>query len=112
MKKYILKSLFVSVLCMLAASCQDTEFAETLDGSKAQVMFSLAIDSPSARSRSTWDDYTPDGIGNETDYDYKIDYDQFIVKIEANNTTYNVTQIFKWKEAGSNEHKFVGIVET
>ena len=60
MKKYILKSLFVSVLCMLAASCQDTEFVETLDSSKAQVMFSVAMDSPAARSRATWgDDYTP-----------------------------------------------------
>ena len=71
MKKYILKSLFVSMLCMLAASCQDTELAETLETTNAQVMFSLAMDSQSARSRSTWDDYKPTGLGNGTYYDNK-----------------------------------------
>lgn len=103
---------------MLAASCQDTEFTETLDSSKAQVMFSLAMDSPSARSRSTWDDYKPTGLGNGTYYDNKIDYDQFIVKIEEKDgTTYNVTDIFKWKEGEPdegkyNEYNFVGTVKT
>lgn len=95
---------------MLAASCQDTEFVETLDSSKAQVMFSVAMDSPAARSRATWgDDYTPSDLGDE--YDNRIDLDQFIVKIEAGGKTYNVTDIIKWKEGESNEYKFVGIVK-
>ena len=112
MKKYILKSLFVSVLCMLAASCQDTEFAEAVDSSKAQVMFSIAMDSPAARSRANWgQDYSQTSdLGDE--YDNRIDLDQFIVKIEADGKTYNVTDIIKWKEGESNEHKFVGIVKT
>ena len=112
MKKYILKSLFVSVLCMLAASCQDTEFAEAVDSSKAQVMFSIAMDSPAARSRANWgQDYSQTSdLGDE--YDNRIDLDQFIVKIEAGGKTYNVTDIIKWKEGESNEHKFVGIVKT
>lgn len=95
---------------MLAASCQDTEFVETLDSSKAQVMFSVAMDSPAARSRATWgDDYTPSDLGDE--YDNRIDLDQFIVKIEAGGKTYNVTDIIKWKEGETNEYKFVGIVK-
>ena len=113
MKKYILKSLFVSVLCMLAASCQDTEFAEAVDSSKAQVMFSIAMDSPAARSRATWGENEKDPsalIGDE--YDNHIDLNQFIVKIEADGKTYNVTDIIKWKDGESNEHKFVGIVKT
>ena len=111
MKKNILKSLFVSVLCMLAASCQDTEFAETLDSSKAQVMFSIAMDSPAARSHATWGEkYSPSDLGDE--YDNRIDLNQFIVKIEAGGKTYNVTDIIKWKEGETNEHKFVGIVKT
>lgn len=102
---------------MLAASCQDTELAETLETTNAQVMFSLAMDSPSARSRSTWDDYKPTGLGNGTYYDNKIDYDQFIVKIEANGTTYNVIDIVKSKkgkpeEGKYNEYNFVGTVQT
>lgn len=114
MKKYILKSLFVGMLCMLAASCQDTdEFAQTVDSSKAQVMFSVAMDSPMSRSRAlTWgDDYTPSHIGDT--YDNRIDANQFVVTIEAGGNTYQVNDIVKWKETGSdiNEYKFVGVVE-
>lgn len=97
---------------MLAASCQDTEFAEAVDSSKAQVMFSIAMDSPAARSRANWgQDYSQTSdLGDE--YDNRIDLDQFIVKIEAGGKTYNVTDIIKWKEGETNEHKFVGIVKT
>ena len=112
MKKNILKSLFVSVLCMLAASCQDTEFAEAVDSSKAQVMFSIAMDSPAARSRATWGENQDDensAIGN--DFDTHIDLDQFIIKIESGNITYNVKDIIKWKEGSESGYKFVGIVE-
>ena len=105
MKKYILKSLFVSVLCMLAASCQDTEIVETLEASQAQIVFPIALDSPSARSRSSWDGYT--GLGNGNEYDSHIDFNQFIVQIEANGKTYPVTSIIKLE--GGN--KFVGIVD-
>ena len=105
MKKYILKSLFVSVLCMLAASCQDTEIVETLEASQAQIVFPIALDSPSARSRSSWDGYT--GLGNGNEYDSRIDFNQFIVQIEANGKTYPVTGIIQLK--GGN--KFVGIVD-
>ena len=105
MKKYILKSLFVSVLCMLAASCQDTEIVETLEASQAQIVFPIALDSPSARSRSSWDGYT--GLGNGNEYDSHIDFNQFIVQIEANGKTYPVTSIIQLE--GGN--KFVGIVD-
>ena len=118
MKKNILKSLFVSVLCMLAASCQDTEFAETLDSSKAQVMFSIAMDTPAARSRATWDDNQGSqsaAIGDE--YDNRIDMNQFIVKLEGKvnnvNKEYSIKEIIKWKEDGASENNymFVGIVD-
>lgn len=105
MKKYILKSLFVSVLCMLAASCQDTEIVETLEASQAQIVFPIALDSPSARSRSSWDGYT--GLGNGNEYDSHIDFNQFIVQIEAKGKTYPVTSIIQLE--GGN--KFVGIVD-
>ena len=112
MKKYILKSLFVSMLCMLAASCQDTnEFEQTLDSSKAQVMFSVAMDSPMSRSRGlTWgDEYTPDHIGDI--YDNRIDPNQLVVKIEAGGKTYKVNDIVKKQVGEVNEYTFVGVVE-
>ena len=113
MKKYILKSLFVSMLCMLAASCQDTnEFEQTLDSSKAQVMFSVAMDSPMSRSRGlTWgDEYKPDYIG-DTIYDNRIDPNQLVVKIEAEGKTYKVNDIVKKQVGEDNEYTFVGVVE-
>ena len=112
MKKYILKSLFVSMLCMLAASCQDTnEFEQTLDSSKAQVMFSVAMDSPMSRSRAlTWgDDYTPEHIGDL--YDNRIDANQLVVKIEAEGKKYKVNDIVKKQVGEVNEYTFVGVVE-
>ena len=90
---------------MLAASCQDTEIVETLEASQAQIVFPIALDSPSARSRSSWDGYT--GLGNGNEYDSHIDFNQFIVQIEANGKTYPVTSIIKLE--GGN--KFVGIVD-
>ena len=117
MKKYILKSLFVSMLCMLAASCQDTDEFAQLDSRKAQVMFSVAMDSPSARSRANWNEgqYTPSELGNA--YDNHIDLNQFVVKIEAGGKNYELKDIIKWKveaenkDEVSNEYKFVGVVE-
>lgn len=97
---------------MLAASCQDTnEFEQTLDSSKAQVMFSVAMDSPMSRSRAlTWgDDYTPDHIGDL--YDNRIDANQLVVKIEAGGKTYKVNDIVKKQVGEVNEYTFVGVVE-
>ena len=110
MKKYILKSLFVSMLCMLAASCQDTDEFAQLDSRKAQVMFSVAMDSQMARSRTTWgDDYTPSLKGDV--YDNHIELNQLVVKIEAGGSPLYVKDIVKWKDGEANEYKFVGIVE-
>ena len=110
MKKYILKSLFVSMLCMLAASCQDTDEFAQLDSRKAQVMFSVAMDSQMARSRATWgDDYTPSLKGDV--YDNHIELNQLVVKIEAGGNIYEVKDIVKWKDGEANKYKFVGVVE-
>ena len=104
MKKYILKSLFVSMLCMLAASCQDTDEFAQLDSRKAQVMFSVAMDSQMARSRTTWgENYTPSDLGDE--YDNHIDVNQLFVKIEAGGNIYEVKDIVKWKDGEANKYK-------
>lgn len=112
MKKNILKSLFVSMLCMLAASCQDTEeLAQAVDSSKAQVVFSIAMDSPIARSRAnqSWGSYDPTDEG--TPKDNHIDINQFVVKMEIQGTEYHLSDIIKWKAEGEkNVYQFVGIV--
>lgn len=94
---------------MLAASCQDTDEFAQLDSRKAQVMFSVAMDSQMARSRTTWGDYTPSLKGDE--YDNHIELNQLVVKIEAGGSPLYVKDIVKWKDGEANEYKFVGIVE-
>ena len=112
MKKYILKSLFVSMLCMLAASCQDTdEFAQTVDNSKTQVMFTIAMDSPLSRSGNnptdtSWGGTYENCVGD--DYDNRIALNQLVAEIEtAEGKKYPVSGII----SEDNKYSFVGVVE-
>ena len=112
MKKYILKSLFVSMLCMLAASCQDTdEFAQTVDSSKTQVMFTIAMDSPLSRSGNnatdtSWGGTYENCVGD--DYDNRIALNQLVAEIEtAEGKKYPVSGII----SEDNKYSFVGVVE-
>ena len=110
MKKWFLNMLVVCVLGALAVSCSDEYDVLGLDSRKAQVMFSVAMDTPSARSRATWgEEYTPSDLGDA--YDNHIDINQLVVKIEASGNTYEVKDIVKWKDGETNEYKFVGVVE-
>ena len=99
---------------MLAVSCRDyDEELVALDNSKAQVVFSVAMDTPMARTRAaedkTWgDNYDPSDPG--TAKDNRIDIDQLIVKIVDGNTEYEIVDIMKWK-SGDNTYKFVGVVK-
>ena len=86
MKKWFLNMLVVGVLGTFAVSCSDEYdgLSQELDSNKAQVVFSVAMDTPSTRSRATdtWgDDFTPSAPGDE--YDNRIDLEQFIIKIES-----------------------------
>lgn len=100
------------MLCMLAASCQDTEeLAQAVDSSKAQVVFSIAMDSPIARSRAdqSWGSYDPTDEG--TPKDNHIDINQFVVKMEIQGQEYHLSDIIKWKaEREENVYQFVGVV--
>ena len=114
MKKNIFKSLFMSVLCILAVSCQDTDdFVNTLeiDSNKTQIMFSVGMDSPIARSRATWgEDYDPSDGGDT--YDNSINPSQLYVKITYEGQTYDVKKILKWQDKNNaSSHTFVGEVD-
>ena len=114
MKKNIFKSLFMSVLCILAVSCQDTDdFVNTLeiDSNKTQIMFSVGMDSPIARSRATWgEDYDPSDGGDT--YDNSINPSQLYVKITHGGQTYDVVKILKWQDKNNaSSHTFVGEVD-
>lgn len=114
MKKNIFKSLFMSVLCILAVSCEDTDdFVNTLeiDSNKTQIMFSIGMDSPIARSRATWgEDYNPSDGGDA--YDNRINPDQLYVKITYGGQTYDVKKILKWQDKDNlSSHTFVGEVD-
>ena len=114
MKKNIFKSLFMSVLCILAVSCQDTDdFVNTLeiDSNKTQIMFSVGMDSPIARSRGTWgEDYNPSDGGDT--YDNSINPSQLYVKITHGGQTYDVVKILKWQDKNNaSSHTFVGEVD-
>ena len=116
MKRYFLHILLVGVLGMLAVSCSDEYDSMGLDSRQAQVVFSVAMDTPVSRSRAagdenTWgSDYTPSNVGDV--YDNRIDINQFIVKIVDDEKEYKIKDIIKWKTEGAeNVYKFVGVVE-
>ena len=125
MKKYFLHILWVSLLGVLAVSCSDEQETMNFDSSKAQVVFSVALDTPIAPTRAAGDGngtWVGDYSSNPGDeYDNHIDMSKFIVKIEhefgeCNVTECNVTDILKWKKVeGENAdeyvYQFVGIVE-
>ena len=116
MKRYFLHILLVGILGMLAVSCSDEYDSMGLDSRKAQVVFSVAMDTPVSRSRAagdknTWgSDYAPSNAGDA--YDNRIDINQFIVKIVDGEKEYKIKDIIKWKVDGSeNVYKFVGVVD-
>ena len=75
MKKCFLHILLVGVLGMLAVSCSDEYDSMGLDSRQAQVVFSVAMDTPVSRSRTaednTWgSQYDPSSPGDA--YDNRI----------------------------------------
>lgn len=91
---------------------------------KVQVVFTVALDDPSARSRATWgDNYDNNDINDYDsaigdDFDNYIDPDKFFVKLtltnEKNQTnTYDVKNIAYWQQPDPNKniYEFVGEVE-
>ena len=76
MKKYILKSMMVSMLCILAASCvKDDEMAEygqQKNSEKVFVQFTIELDEPTASSRTTWENYIPDNTSSNSNADFLL----------------------------------------
>ena len=117
MKKFFLHILLVGVLGMLAVSCSDEFDSLGLESNKAQVMFSIAMDSQMARSRAageTWGNYDPTNEG--TPYDNRIDMNQFEIEIEAldaNGQSCSLTldDIVKWQDSKTYQWYFIGEVK-
>lgn len=101
----------IGVLGMLTASCSQEADGLDLDtDGKVQVIFTIALDNPSAGSRATWGDNYDSAIGD--DFDNYINPDQFFVKLTLGNTTYDVQNIAHWQQAGNkNVYEFVGEVD-
>lgn len=112
MKKWFLHILLLAGLFgMLTTSCSQEERLEPqASDEKVQVMFTIALDSPSsARSRGTWGDNYDSAIGN--DFDNYINPDQFFVKLTLGNTEYDVQNIAYWQTSQENVYEFVGEVD-
>lgn len=119
MKRWFLHILFVGVLGMLTASCSQIldDPTQTMDCHKAQVVFTIALDSPSAASRGTWgdnyDDNTTNNYGSDIGdaFDNRINPDKFFVKLTLGEKTYDVQNIVHWQTAEQNVYEFVGEVD-
>lgn len=119
MKKWILHIMLVGVLGMLAASCsQDVDSPLQTEGKKVKVTFTLATGGQDAYSRTTWEGYDEDGVGDATSvyggeaFDNKIDPDQLQVLICDNDCKpiAKVQRLLHTKE-GNNVYKFTGSFE-
>ena len=114
MNKWFLHILFVCVTSMLVISCQDTEddYMSSVNNREAQIMFTLSMDSPTARTRAAWGQEQEGATflpGD--DKESRIDMSQFIVKFEADGDEYLITNILKWEDKDSKSCNFVGIVK-
>lgn len=116
MKKWLLHIMFVSVLGMLAASCSQDADDPTQDSRTAQVVFTIALDSPSTGSRGLWGDNYDDNSNNDyesaigAEFDNYINPSQFFVKLTLGGTTYDVQNIAYWQTSQQNVYEFVGDV--
>lgn len=118
MKKWLLHIMFVSVLGMLAASCRQEadEPTQTADSRTAQVVFTIALDSPSAGSRGLWGDNYDGNSTNDyesaigTEFDNYINPSQFFVNLTLGSITYDVQNIAYWQTSTKNVYEFVGDV--
>ena len=126
MKKWFLHILFLAGLFgVLTTSCSQEDGLESMaSDEKVQVVFTVALDDPSARSRATWGDNYDNNDTNDydsaigDDFDNYIDPDKFFVKLtltdaENKTTTYDVQNIAYWQQSNSNKniYEFVGEVE-
>lgn len=117
MRRWILHMMLVGVLGMLAVSCSQEadDPIQTTDSRKAQVIFTIALDSPSVGSRGLWGDNYDEDTQNDyasnigTDFDNDIDMGQFSVTLTLNDIEY-VVQNITLMEKESNRYKFKGDV--
>lgn len=76
MKKYILKSMIVSMLCILAASCvKDDELAEygqQESSEKVFLQFTISLNEQTASSRTTWENYNPDNTSSSNNANFLL----------------------------------------
>ena len=119
MKKWFLHILLLAGLFgVLTTSCSQEEGLELSD-EKVQVMFTIALDDSSARSRATWGDNYDNNDTNDydsaigDDFDNYIDPDKFFVKLTLGTNTYDVKNIAYWQQPDPNKniYEFVGEVE-
>ena len=119
MKKWFLHILFLAGLFgVLTTSCSQEDGLELSD-EKVQVMFTIALDDSSARSRATWGDNYDNNDTNDydsaigDDFDNYIDPDKFFVKLTLGTNTYDVKNIAYWQQPDPNKniYEFVGEVE-
>ena len=121
MKKWFLHILFLAGLFgVLTTSCSQEDGLEPQASDETvQVMFTIALDGPSARSRATWGDNYDNNDTNDydsaigDDFDNYIDPDKFFVKLTLGTNTYDVKNIAYWQQPDPNKniYEFVGEVE-
>lgn len=121
MKKWFLHILFLAGLFgVLTTSCSQEEGLDPQASDETvQVMFTIALDGPSARSRATWGDNYDNNDTNDydsaigDDFDNYIDPDKFFVKLTLGTNTYDVKNIAYWQQPDPNKniYEFVGEVE-
>ena len=121
MKKWFLHILlFAGLFGVLTTSCSQEEGLEPQASDETvQVMFTIALDGPSARSRATWGDNFDNDNTNDydsaigDDFDNYIDPDKFFVKLTLGTNTYDVKNIAYWQQPNPNKniYEFVGEVE-
>ena len=116
MKRWLLHIWMIGVLGMLTASCSQEADGLDLDtDGKVQVMFTIALDNPSAGSRATWGDNYDNNADNNYDsaigdaFDNYINPNQFTVELTLGGKKYEVQNIAHW-QTDDNVYEFVGEV--
>lgn len=111
MKNWLLHVFYWEMIVLTFASCSQDESIPMPDSNKMQVVFTLALDDPSSRSRAAWDQNQGEAdttIGDELDYKIALNQLQVVLYNENGSFMGKVNNLQYYQAEQINVYRFVG----
>lgn len=111
MKNWLLHIFYWEMIVLLIASCSQDESIPMPDSNKMQVVFTLALDDPSFRSRAAWNENQGEAdaaIGDESDNKIALNQLQVVLYEEDGSFMGKVNNLQYYQTEQINVYRFVG----